>query len=159
MKEGAQDFRSGQKFDHTVFFGENVDIHHIFPKDWCKQQNIKPADFDSIINKTPLSYKTNRMIGGVAPSLYLSKLETGDNYNPPIPGDKLDSFLSTHLLDSSLLRADQFEDFMADRQKRLLALIEKATGKTAYSGDILEEGVDDEADEDTIEAEHTIATV
>jgi hypothetical protein len=22
MKEGAQDFRSGQKFDHTVFFGE-----------------------------------------------------------------------------------------------------------------------------------------
>ena len=32
MKEGAQDLRSGQKFDHTVFFGENVDIHHIFPK-------------------------------------------------------------------------------------------------------------------------------
>ncbi len=25
MKEGAQDFRSGQKFDHSVFFGENVD--------------------------------------------------------------------------------------------------------------------------------------
>ena len=25
MKEGAQDFRSGQKFDHTIFFGENVD--------------------------------------------------------------------------------------------------------------------------------------
>jgi hypothetical protein len=24
MKEGAEDFRSGQKFDHTVFFGENV---------------------------------------------------------------------------------------------------------------------------------------
>lgn len=39
MKEGAQDFRSGQKFDHTVFFGENVDIHHIFPKDWCKKGN------------------------------------------------------------------------------------------------------------------------
>ena len=35
MKEGAKDFRSGQKFDHTVFFGENVDIHHIFPQDWC----------------------------------------------------------------------------------------------------------------------------
>ena len=39
MKEGAQDFRSGQKFDHTVFFGENVDIHHIFPQldfaDFC----------------------------------------------------------------------------------------------------------------------------
>lgn len=34
MKEGAHDWRSGQKFDHIVFFGENVDIHHIFPQDW-----------------------------------------------------------------------------------------------------------------------------
>ena len=75
MKEGAQDFRSGQKFDHTVFFGENVDIHHIFPQDWCKKQGIKPKVFDSIINKTPLSYRTNRIIGGVAPSDYLAKLE------------------------------------------------------------------------------------
>ncbi len=39
MNEGAQDFRSGQKFDHTVFFGENVDIHHIFPQDWCKRRD------------------------------------------------------------------------------------------------------------------------
>jgi hypothetical protein len=54
MKEGAQDFRSGQKFDHTIFFGENVDIHHIFPQDWCKSHGIKPKVADSIINKTPL---------------------------------------------------------------------------------------------------------
>jgi hypothetical protein len=155
MKEGAQDFRSGQKFDHTVFFGEQVDIHHIFPKDRCKLQCIKPAIFDSIINKTRLSYKTNRMIGGVAPSQYLSKLEIGDNANPPISGDRLDSYLSSHLLDPSLLGADQFDAFMSDRQKRLLALIEKATGKAAYSGDLPEEGIDDEAD-DTIEAEHTV---
>ena len=87
MKEGAQDFRSGQKFDHTVFFGENVDIHHIFPQDWCKKQGIKPAVYDSIINKTPLSYRTNRIIGGVAPSEYLAKLETGDAATPPIEPD------------------------------------------------------------------------
>ncbi len=45
---------------------------------------------------------------------------------------------------------------MEDRQKRLLALIERATGKTAYSGSAQEEGVDVEADEDTVEAELTI---
>ena len=84
MKEGAQDFRSGQKFDHTVFFGENVDIHHIFPQDWCKKQGIKPQVYDSIINKTPLSYRTNRIIGGVAPSEYLAKLEKGIDKTPPI---------------------------------------------------------------------------
>ncbi len=53
MQEGAQDFRSGQKFEQTVFFGENVDIHHIFPQNWCKGQGIKAAVFDSIINKHP----------------------------------------------------------------------------------------------------------
>jgi len=63
MKEGAQDFRSGQKFDHAIFFFcENVDIRHVFPQNWCKGQGIKPAVYDSIINKTPLAYRTNRTI-------------------------------------------------------------------------------------------------
>lgn len=90
MKEGAQDFRSGHQFDHTVFFGENVDIHHIFPQDWCKKQGIKPAVYDAIINKTPLSFRTHRIVGGVAPSLYLTKLEKGDKLAPPIDPQRLD---------------------------------------------------------------------
>jgi hypothetical protein len=157
MKEGAQDFRSGQKFDHTVFFGENVDIHHIFPQAWCKEQGIKPSVYDSIINKSPLSYRTNRIIGGVAPSKYLAKLEKGDSKTPPIEPTKLNAFLSSHLIDPSLVRADSFEAFMADRQKRLLALIEKAMGKAAYVGDEPEEGEDVDGDEDAIEAELTIS--
>lgn len=157
MKEGAQDFRSGQNFDHTVFFGENVDIHHIFPQDWCKKRGIKPSVYDSIINKTPLSYRTNRIIGGAAPSEYLAKLEAGNANAPPIPSDRLNGYLASHLMDPSLLRADSFESFMVDRQKRLLALIERATGRTAYTGDAHEEGEDVEADEDTTEAELTIS--
>jgi hypothetical protein len=157
MKEDAQDFRSGQKFDHTIFFGENVDIHHIFPKDWCKKQGIKPDVYDSIINKTPLSYRTNRIIGGVAPSEYLAKLEKGDTTTPPIERARLDVYLASHLIDPTLLRADMFDAFMDDRQKRILALIELATGKIAYRGDVLEEGEDVETDEDTVEAEMTIS--
>ena len=157
MKEGAQDFRSGQKFDHTVFFGENVDIHHIFPQEWCKKHRIKPAIYDSIINKTPLSYRTNRIIGGVAPSEYLAKLEHGNETTPTIDGNRLDSYLKSHLVNPSLLRGDSFETFMDDRQKQLLALIEQATGKVAYIGSVQEEGEDVEADEDTVEAELTIA--
>jgi hypothetical protein len=158
MKEGAQDFRSGQKFDHTVFFGENVDIHHIFPQDWCKKHGIKPNVFDSIINKTPLSYRTNRIIGGVAPSEYLAKLEKGNETTPSIDRARLDAYLTSHLIDPSLLRSDSFDTFMVERQKRLLVLIEQATGKAAYSGNVPEEGEDVEADEDTVEAELTIAT-
>ena len=157
MKEGARDFRSGQQFDHTVFFGENVDIHHIFPQDWCKKHGLKPNVYDSIINKTPLSYRTNRIIGGVAPSEYIARLEKGDATTPPIEGKKLDDYLLSHLIDPAILRADQFDAFMEDRQKRLLALIEQATGKASYTGDVKEEGEDVEADEDTTEAELTIA--
>ncbi len=156
MKEGAQDFRSGQKFDHTVFFGENVDIHHIFPQDWCKKQGFKSAIYDSIINKTPLSFRTNRIIGGVAPSEYLAKLEKGDKQTPAIKQDQLDAYLRSHLIEPIILRGGDFEAFMSDRQKRLLVLIEKATGKAAYAGASQEEGVDIEADADTIEAEMVI---
>jgi hypothetical protein len=58
-------------------------------------------------------------------------LEKGSDTPPPIAGEKLNGFLTSHRIDPSLLRADNFEAFMADRQKRLLALIEQATGKPA----------------------------
>ncbi len=159
MKEGARDFRSGQKFDHTVFFGENVDIHHIFPKAWCegREPKIKPEIYDSIINKTPLAYRTNRVIGGDAPSAYLDRLEKGSADRSAIDQAKLDSSLASHLIDPALLRDNAFEAFMTDRQARLLALIEQAMGKNAYRGDMAEEGVDAEQDDDEIEAELTMA--
>lgn len=155
MKAGAQDFRSGQNFAHTVFFGENVDIHHIFPQDWCKAQGIKPVVFDSIINKTPLSFRTNRIIGGAAPSVYLSKLETG---TPPITRENINNYLRSHLIDPALLRGDKFEAFMVDRQQRLLTLIEQAMGKTAYSGNASADGDDAETIEDDSEATFTLRT-
>jgi hypothetical protein len=151
MRAGAHDFRSGQRFDHTNFFGEYVDIHHIFPQDWCKRQGVSPKVFDSIINKTPLSYKTNRVIGGAAPSAYLARLESGAEKSPPIDPVTLDQHLNSHLIDAALLRADAFEAFMDDRQARLLALIEAAMGKKAYAGSVPEEGEDDET-EDELEA-------
>lgn len=157
MKEGAQDFRSGQKFDHTIFFGENVDIHHIFPQDWCKKSGVKPEVFDSIINKTPLSFRTNRIIGGVAPSAYLAKLEKGDDHTPPIESNRLDEYLRSHLIDPTLIRADKFDDFMADRQNRLLKLIERSMGKAAYKGVIEEEGIDIELRDESIEFDMTIS--
>ena len=86
MNVGALDWRSGQKFDHAIFFGEAVDIHHIFPKDWCLKQGLKPEVLNSIINKTPLAYRTNSIIGGAAPSVYLAKIEAG---GPEISGDRI----------------------------------------------------------------------
>jgi len=40
-----------------------IDIHHIFPQHWCEQREIPPRVYNSIVNKTAISYKANRMIG------------------------------------------------------------------------------------------------
>lgn len=143
MAEGAIDFRSGQPFGQTVFFDEYVDIHHIFPQDWCKKEKIEPKVFDTVINKTPLSYKTNRILGGVAPSVYLERLQTGGKDTPPIARDALDEYLASHAMDPILLRADDFAGFMADRESRLLAMISRATGHAITRSDAApEEGED-----------------
>jgi hypothetical protein len=155
MKDGALDFRSGQKFDHIVFFGENVDIHHIFPKKWCDERNIKPEVYDSIINKTPLAYRTNRIIGGAAPSAYLAKLEAGDAQTPTISTQNLDRYLASHLINPALLRTDSLEAFMKDRQAKLLQLIEQATGRAVDHGDAWADEA--ETDAESAEAALTMA--
>lgn len=136
MREGARDFRTGQAFSETVFFDENVDIHHIFPVDWCKKNSIPPSIYNSVINKTPLSAKTNRMLGGSAPSKYLAKLEEKDG---PIIAEQLPEILESHLIDPHFLRQDDFEGFMEDRQKRLIALIEDVTGASVIPSGVTEE--------------------
>jgi hypothetical protein len=147
MREGAKDFRSGQGYDLTVFFDEYVDIHHIFPQAWCDSQKIDVKVYDTVINKTPLSYRTNRIIGGVAPSKYLAKLEQGRQSgngqidDPPIAPGVLDGYLRSHCIEPRLLRADDFDSFMKERRKALLTLISAATGHAANeTAETVEEG-------------------
>jgi len=152
MKEGARDFRSGQEFDHTVFFNENVDIHHVFPRHWCKTQKISASVYDSIINKTPLTARTNRILGGSAPTIYLERLETGSTDAPPIEQVHLDGYLRSHLIEPDLLRADDFDRFMAKRQEALLGLIEVAMGQAVYRGNVTDEPEEEAADDENAES-------
>ena len=135
VKSGAKDFRSGQKFGHTNFFDEAVDIHHIFPQKWCVANGKDPKEFDSIVNKTPLSARTNRIIGGEAPSKYLSSLEAGSANDAGVGAKELDSYLCSHLIDPNSLREDAYEAFMVKRQGQLLQLIESTIKKQAEIND------------------------
>lgn len=40
LREGGQDFRTGNEIAEYMYFDERIDIHHIFPQDWCKKQGI-----------------------------------------------------------------------------------------------------------------------
>lgn len=137
LRQGAIDFRSGQAFDQTVFFDEGVDIHHIFPKAWCESQKLPASLYDSVVNKTPLGYRTNRIIGGVAPSTYLEKLEkgkaslNGQIIEPPIDKTALASYLQTHCIPVPELYADDFAGFIKARQQLLMEMVSRITHHTS----------------------------
>lgn len=128
MGAGARDFRSGQPFNHTTYFDEAVDIHHVFPRDWCRKAGIPDARFDTIVNKTPLSAGTNRLVGGEAPSRYLARLPAKGGAGAA----DIDRHLESHLIDPRRLRADDFEGFLAQRREALLSIIEQAMGKSVF---------------------------
>ena len=126
LKNHACDFISGAEMDFSTYSNEKIDIHHIFPKDYCIGQKYEKSKWNSIINKTPISARSNREIGGVAPSVYLGKLEKKGSV---LPSD-LDGYVETHWIDHAMLRNNEFQDFIIDRAKKLLDAIEKATGRT-----------------------------
>lgn len=142
LKAGANDFRSGVANDQAVFFDEMIDIHHVFPKAWCEKAGIKVELYDSIINKTPLGARTNRILGGVAPSAYLQRLQEGWEGNLPIDPTRLDQHIASHLIEPAQLRADDFESFTNARREALLQLIETATDKKVYRGEGANEAED-----------------
>ena len=134
MKEGASDWRKDAPLALEVHHEETIDIHHIFPVAWCKQNGIPQRLYDSIINKTPLSAQTNRIIGGSAPSRYLSKLERSISDDSDAAVANLHSILEHHWLDPDLLRQDKFTDCFMDRGEKMLNLIGKAMDKEITGG-------------------------
>ncbi len=126
MRDGGRDFRTGEPIEAQTFFDDKVDIHHIFPEKWCKTAEIKAGTYNSVINKTALSARTNRQIGGRAPSKYLPAVEKAAG----VGAERMDEILRSHCITPAELRADRFWEFYAARAEELLQRIEAATGKT-----------------------------
>jgi hypothetical protein len=126
MMEGALDWRTGETANVTMYFDEAIDIHHIFPKAWCEARKIKPQVYNSIVNKTPLTARTNRVIGGRAPSDYLTRLASSAG----VDTDAISKHVSTHLARADLMALDDFDAFFAARARALLDKIASAMGKS-----------------------------
>lgn len=126
MQVGAKDFVSGDGVELTSYFEQAVDIHHIFPKAHCLKENYKQQKWNSAVNKSPLTARTNRILGGNKPSTYVRSIENNFSLDPKT----LDNHLLSHLINPEFLRADDFDGFIRDRATRLLDLIEKCMGKS-----------------------------
>ena len=129
LREGAQDFFWKAKIQELDDEELALDIHHIFPQDWCEKNGIKRAVYNTVVNKTPISYKANRMIGGHAPSIYLSKMQTHTQVQ--LADAQMNAIVGSHLIDTTALRADDFDSFYKSRKAALVKLVERAMGKAA----------------------------
>ena len=129
MKDGASDWRTGDSLTLAVWQQDSIDIHHIFPKRWCVRDSSPPVPsrlYNSIINKTPIDSRTNRSIGGNAPSRYLRRLREHNS--------DLSSTLLTHWISPEPLETDGFADCFVERGEAMLGLIGRAMGRDLGSG-------------------------
>ena len=143
MKSGCEDFVNGKPFELMTLWQSPIDVHHIFPQSWCKKNQIDGGRMDSIINKTPLSDKTNReIVRGDPPSIYLKRIE--NDYG--ISSGQLDNILRTHLIEPQHLRNDDFEAFYIARKEALAKLGGSATGRAVAIDNSIEEPIATEDD-------------
>ena len=131
QREGSKDFFWKARMVDLDQGEFNIDIHHIFPRAWCKTNGIPDRTANAIVNKTPISYKANRMIGGKAPSQYLAQLR--NHKDVQISDAEQNAILQTHLIEPATLHQDDFATFYQARKQQLLDLIEKAMGKAAIT--------------------------
>lgn len=147
LREHALDFIKGSQMDFASFVEEATDIHHIFPQNYCEKLNLDKAKWNSVINKTPIYARTNRIIQGAAPSKYLSSIERNHGVSP----EDLDLYIASHQIDVEAIRQDDFDTYFEKRRQALLNLIEKATGKPIAGRDEQLAQLDVPVDMDEIE--------
>lgn len=131
VKKGSRDFMNGDPISHTNGFDLPVDIHHIFPKAWCKESNIKKQLWNSVINKAPLTSRTNKILSGSAPNQYINRILN----KKVITELTLQEILKSHFIEPEYLKQDDFYSFLRERARKLLDAIEEAMGKRIQGRD------------------------
>ena len=131
MKVGSNDFINGDEIELATYFGDAIDIHHIFPRKYCENNKYEREKWNSVINKAPLSYRTNRILGGHEPSKYITTIENKHR----VRSEDLDKFFKSHLIEPTLIRNNDFQLFILDRSTKLLEIIENAMGKAVTGKD------------------------
>ena len=122
---GARDWTAGTVFQHG-----DLDDHHIVPKSWGREQELKES-IDTILNRAPLTADTNRnVIRERLPNEYLPELirQNGE--------DTVRETLASHLVSPTafdvLMRdpftSSDFEDFVTERERTIRAAIGAVVG-------------------------------
>ncbi len=137
-RNGCKDFYHGTLMTLIDSINDNPDIHHIFPEKYCNSQQISKEKWKSIVNKTPITFTTNRSIQGPSPSKYIEIIKRETQFSDV----QISDIMKSHLIDYNSLINDDFNSFFLHRASEMLKIIEAAMGKP----------VSDKGSEETIQA-------
>ncbi|HZK32832.1 MAG TPA: DUF262 domain-containing protein, partial [Corynebacterium sp.] len=76
MGRGARDWRTGRRFDRWSYAELDPDFAPVFPRQWCRENEIDQVLADSILNRTPMSKRTEVVITGYDPARYLVRVQS-----------------------------------------------------------------------------------
>lgn len=124
IRSSPLDFATGRPLTAHDYADGGHDLHHVFSVKWCRANNIPDELMDSIVNKTPISIRTNRQIGGKSPSEYIADLEASG-----LSPDEVDAILKSHGIDAAFLRADDFYGFFEQRLSSLTEMVSRDLGR------------------------------
>lgn len=119
--QGARDWITG-----AIPRPTELDDHHIVPKSWGKD-HLEGNAVDTILNRTPLSDETNRIvIGDRLPNQYLPQL-IADNGQA-----KVEALMQSHFISPAALQIllrdpftpDDFDAFIRERQRTIVAAVQ-----------------------------------
>jgi hypothetical protein len=95
------------------------EFHHLMPQAFLKEFGATPKQINPLANFAIISASDNKMLGGVAPSIYKAKM----------PAAKLSLILGRSLCPESLF-TDRYEDFIEQRCARLVQAATSVMGLT-----------------------------
>ena len=118
--QGAKDWMTGLTPQY-----DDLHDHHIVPKSWGKE-HLGGNGINTILNRTPLTSKTNGYIGKRLPNDYLTELIRNNGE------EEVRKILESHFISKKaqeiLLRdpfiKEDFEDFISERQRTIQDAIE-----------------------------------
>jgi len=125
---GARDFHTQSTITGQLMKQEGIDDHHVFPANFLevKKGIVLSRHRDCILNRTLIDRTTNQMISNRAPADYLADIRN-------TAGFPFNAVLTSHCLpvgDDSPFWTNDYETFLAWRQKRLWQEIQRVTGLT-----------------------------
>jgi hypothetical protein len=119
LSKNIRDFGPGRKNLAAVPW-EEMEDHHIYPKQFLKPYGIKGERVNNIGNRTLLSRNTNQEIKNTAPHVYL-----GDH--KIVGSEPIDPIIVGHLMDPEIVHKPfseaVYDQFLADRSKKILRSI------------------------------------